>query len=171
VLLRSAARALTSLALCTAGCAVTNEPAPTPALITTGPLPNVGCDYTTVLSKSCAISGCHTTRSLVAGLDLTPDATFRQRVVDVIPTHGDIDCGANGVFMACNPPPPACPPGAKLVDRENPDASWALKKLDGTQTGCGDNMPLPPGDAASTGWGPDAKACLETFFRALAANK
>src|SRR5688572_24806024 len=29
------------------------------APITTGPLPEIGCDYTTTITLSCAIAGCH----------------------------------------------------------------------------------------------------------------
>src|ERR1051325_11263388 len=95
-------------ALGTAGCASATPPSDTgKAPITTGALPDVGCDYTTALKKSCAISGCHLPRTgvpAISGLDLTPDATFRQRVVDVVAGHTDIDCTMNGVYMPCVPP-------------------------------------------------------------------
>ena len=64
--------------------------------------------------------------------------------------------------------PAACPTNTKLLDSANPDASWIFAKLGMTPTGCGDQMPLAPGNAADR-WTAERQACLQTFFRALAA--
>jgi hypothetical protein len=140
------------------------------APITSGPLPEVGCDYTTVITKSCAIAGCHRAVEKAGGLNMAVEPALRNRLVDVTSTHSQIDCDPGVGYMECVPPPAACPAGAKLVDRAVPANSWVLKKLDGGAS-CGDAMPLAPGDDPATGWGPDAKTCLQTFFNALAANK
>ncbi len=148
------------------GCA---SEAPEPAPVDTRPLPDVGCDYVTALGKSCAIVGCHIGRVLASDLDLTPDQGLRARLLNVQAKHGDIDCDTNpDTFTECVPT--TCP-SAKLVNTAVPDASWILKKLAGTQGMCGDHMPLPPGDAGTTGWGPTAQSCVETFSLALAAGK
>jgi hypothetical protein len=57
----------------------------------------------------------------------------------------------------------------KLLDSANPDASWLFAKLGMTPTGCGEQMPMPPGNAADR-WTTERQACLQTFFRALAAG-
>jgi hypothetical protein len=140
------------------------------APITTGPLPDVGCDYTTTITKSCAIAGCHKAVEKAGGLNMTVEPALRDRLVDVASKHSQIDCDPGTAYMECVPPPAACPTGAKLIDRAVPANSWVLKKLDGGAS-CGDAMPLAPGDDAATGWGPASKTCLQTFFNALAANK
>jgi hypothetical protein len=142
------------------------------APITTGPLPNVGCDYQIIISKSCSIAGCHRQLEQAGGLNLAVDDGFRSRLVDVPTKHIQIDCDPGAGYVECVPPPATCPPPgtAKLVNRAAPAESWVLKKLDGGYS-CGDAMPFAPGDSPDTGWGPAAKACLQTFFTALANNQ
>ena len=130
-------------------------------------LPDVGCDYTLALGRSCAIAGCHRPAEIVAGnLDLTPDAGLRSRLVDVPAKHSMIVCDPAKPNDFCVPA--ACPTTAKLLDSANPDSSWIFAKLGMTPTGCGDTMPMPPGNAADR-WTTERQACLQTFFRALAA--
>jgi hypothetical protein len=141
------------------------------------PLPDVGCDYTTIITKSCSSPGCHRVSmiggmTVIAGdLDLTLNDGFRSRVVNVAATHSQIDCDPDPVaYMACATPPATCPTGDKIVNTADPANSWVLKKLDGGAM-CGDGMPLPPGDSVNMGWGPDAKTCMQMFFNALAMGK
>jgi hypothetical protein len=144
------------------------------APITTGPLPDVGCNYTNVITLSCAIAGCHRKLEKSGGLDFGLDDAFRSRFVDVPAQHIQIDCDPTATgYLECVPPPATCPPPgvAKLIDRAAPAESWVLKKLDGGAS-CGDAMPLAPGDdPVKTGWGADAKTCLQNFFLALANNR
>lgn len=129
---------------------------------------SVGCDYVPALSRSCAIAGCHNSRLLVAGLDLTPNPpeNLIARLKDKPAGHADIDCGDGRNFVPCVPA--TCPPPgtALLVDSANPDDSWILRKLNGTHDDCGNQMPMAPGDRdfdAAT------KACVEDLVRAIAA--
>jgi hypothetical protein len=125
-----------------------------------------GADYVTTLNSNCAKSGCHNSRSVVAGLDLTPNADLVMRLKDQPATHGEIDCGSGGVFMECIPTTCPAPGGALLVDSDNPDESWLLRKVNGTHGECGDSMPIPPGDV---GFDDARKACLDKLVRAIAA--
>jgi hypothetical protein len=130
-------------------------------------LPDVGCDYTVALGRSCSIAGCHRPADVIAGnLDLTPDAGLRSRLVDVPAKHSHIICD---VAAQTECVPAACPTSVKLLDSANPDASWLFAKLGMTPTGCGDQMPMAPGNAADR-WTAERQACLQTFFRALAAQ-
>lgn len=129
-------------------------------------LPDVGCDYTMALTRSCAITGCHNSRQIAGDLDLTPDAGFRDRLLNVTATHSQIICDV-ATGMECVPA--ACPTTAKLLDTANPSASWIWAKLGMTPTGCGDQMPLAPGNAADR-WTEQNQACLVTFFTALAGG-
>jgi hypothetical protein len=132
---------------------------------TGAPLPDVGCDYTMAIGRSCAIAGCHTAKDAYGGLNLTVDMGLRSRLVDVPAKHADIICDITKPDEFCRPA--ACPSNAKLLDSANPDASWVFAKLGMTPTGCGDQMPLPPGNAADR-WTAERQECLQKFFRALA---
>jgi hypothetical protein len=57
--------------------------------------------------------------------------------------------------------------GLKLVDPANVNDSSVLKKL--TDSGCGNQMPIDPGDSAAAGWSPDRLACLQDMVRGIAA--
>src|SRR6266511_4211079 len=105
--------------------------------ITMGPLPDVGCDYTTTITKSCAIAGCHRKVEHAGGLNMTVEPDLRARLVDVVATHSQIDCDPGTAYLECVPPPTTCPTGDKLIDRAVPANSWVLKKLDGGAS-CGD---------------------------------
>lgn len=130
-------------------------------------LPDVGCDYTAALGRSCAIAGCHRPAMVIAAnLDLTPDAGLRSRLVDVPAKFSHIICDA-ATQTECVPA--ACPTNVKILDSANPDASWLFAKLGMTPTGCGDQMPMAPGNAPDR-WTADRQACLQTFFRALASG-
>jgi hypothetical protein len=133
---------------------------------------NNGVDHVVMLNQNCARSACHNNRSVVAGLDLTPDAGLVTRLKDVPAGYGEIDCSNGGAFMECVPT--TCPPAgsAKLVDSANPAQSWVLRKSTGAHNECGLPMPVAPGDNPPGG-GPfdDArKACLDQLVRAIAAN-
>lgn len=130
-------------------------------------LPDVGCDYVMALSRSCAISGCHNSRQISGDLDLTADAGLRSRLVDVPAKHSMIVCDPSMLDSFCVPA--ACPTNAKLLDSANPDASWLFAKIGLTPTGCGDQMPMAPGNAADR-WTEANQTCLQTFFRALAGG-
>jgi hypothetical protein len=115
---------------------------------------------------------------MYAGLDMTNPATLREKLVDKVAMHGDIGCNATGTpFRACTAEElvaKGCPPGVMLINSQNLDDSWLLKKLTLTKEqlmGCGDAMPISPGNTVANGW--DAagarKACYIEFFRSLAA--
>jgi hypothetical protein len=129
----------------------------------------VECDWQTALQKSCAISVCHGTRMPFGDLNLTPDGLLVSRVKDVTVTLGDLDCDPSAEYHECVSPPPECTEyvGAKLVDSVYPEASFILAKLRGS--GCGNQMPMPPGDAASAGWNAERRACLESLVQGIAA--
>jgi hypothetical protein len=140
---------------------------------------NPACgDIKIALKDNCSRPGCHSTTDQYAGLDLTDPTTFREQLVDKVAMHGDIGCNAVGMpFRACTPQElvdKGCPPGVMLINSQNLDESWLLKKLTLTKAelmGCGDAMPITPGNQPGEGW--DAagmrKACYIEFFRSLAA--
>jgi hypothetical protein len=132
-------------------------------------LPGISCDWQTALQKSCAISTCHGPVMAYAELLLTVDAGLIARIKDVPATLSDVDCDPGGAFAPCTTPPAECQPyvGAKRVDSRNPDASFILAKLRGS--GCGNQMPLPPGNSPTAGWNDERRFCLEQFVRAVAA--
>jgi hypothetical protein len=136
------------------------------------PLPTLDCDYQTIITKSCAAAACHRATLTQGSLDLTVNDGLRSRIVNVPAAHSTIDCNPDPVaYTECVPPPAACTPGDKYIDTAVPANSWLIKKLD-VQNGCGDQMPMPPGNAASTGWDDVAsRACLVKFFNALAAGQ
>jgi hypothetical protein len=138
--------------------------------------PNVTCDggadYVATLTENCARTGCHNTRTAVAGLDLTPNADLAMRLKNQPAGYAEIDCSMGGPYVECVPA--TCPPpgDALLVDSANPDNSWLLRKLNGTHNACGVVMPVSPGDRPPAPAGPfdDArKACLDKLVRAIAA--
>jgi hypothetical protein len=138
--------------------------------------PNITCDggadYVATLTENCARTGCHNTRSHISNLDLTPDAGLAMRLKNKPAGFAEIDCGAPGPYMECVPA--TCPPPADtlLVNSANPDASWILRKINGTHNDCGVVMPVAPGDRPPAPAGPfdDArKACLDKLVRAIAA--
>lgn len=57
-----------------------------------------------------------------------------------------------------------CPKGDKIIDSANPDASWLLKKIKGTQGACGTVMPSTGALSATD------QACMETFVRCVATG-
>lgn len=154
------------------GCAGEDPADPTPGVVVDNrPLPTLDCDYQTTLTKSCAIASCHRAKDTQGSLDLTVDPGLRGRIINVTAPHSTIDCDPDLVkYLECVPPPAACPKGDKYIDKAVPANSWLIKKLE-PQAGCGDMMPMQPGDGPTTGWGPDAKACLIKFFNALAAGQ
>jgi hypothetical protein len=130
------------------------------------------CDLQVALSKSCARAGCHNTLDRYADLELTNLSAVPAQLIDQPATHGDINCAPPGMpFRECTPAelPAACPPNALLVDSANPEESWILKKLRG-DTGCGDQMPLPPGNSTASGWNDARLACLEDWIYELAGR-
>jgi hypothetical protein len=132
-------------------------------------IPNVTCDWATAVTKSCAISSCHGRLFQYGGLLLTPDSGFTCRVKDKVVTLADVDCDPDPVdYLACTEPPTECQPfvGHKVVDSANPDASFMLTKM---LPGCGNIMPLAPGDSEEVGWNEERRACIESLVRAIAA--
>jgi hypothetical protein len=131
------------------------------------------CDVQVALSKSCARTGCHSALDHYANLDLSNPANAAQ-LVGKMATYGDINCAMPGMpFRACTAAelPAACVPNTPLIapSRADFDSSWVAKKLSGMDTGCGDPMPLPPGDSVSNGWNEARRLCLLDFFRNQAA--
>lgn len=124
-----------------------------------------GCDFSTILPKSCAVLGCHKGSFASAKLDLTPDMGLVGRLKDVTATHADIPC-TGGSATTCIPS--TCPAGVKLVDSANPQNSWIIDKLEGNVSMCGTIMPQP-----GSGYSLDAtgKACLESLVTAIAGLK
>lgn len=131
---------------------------------------DVGCDYVTAVNRSCSRTACHNPRSRISGLDLTPTdaAALIARLKDQPARHREIDCGNGGNFVECVPASCPSPGSALLVDSANPDASWILRKLNGTHDGCGFQMPMAPGDE---GFDAERKACVEELVRAIAATE
>lgn len=128
------------------------------------------CAWEEALTTNCAGSTCHGPLRAHAGLLLVPDSGLITRLKDVPGTFTDIDCNPDPeVETPCETPPTGCTPllGSKIVDSQNPEASLIMKKL--TASGCGNQMPQPPGDEAQYGWGPDRLACLQNLVRAIAA--
>jgi hypothetical protein len=140
---------------------------------------NANCgDLTMALKQNCARSFCHDEAEKYANLDLHDPTTLREQLVDKVAMHGDIGCNAVGTpFRACTPQElvdMGCPPGVMLINSQNLDESWLLKKMTLTTAelmGCGQAMPISPGNQPSNGWDPAGarKACYVEFFRSLAA--
>lgn len=156
----------------TGGTGATGEVAGTGG--TAGAFP-YGCDIDEALLKSCGRTGCHSVAARYADLTLT-DSTVGPSLVDKRATHGDIDCSVPPEsFRACTPAelPATCPPSAFIIDSEDPEASWMLRKLDPSfvPDSCGAPMPAPPGNSASQGWSEDRRACIENWIRSLAGTR
>lgn len=126
-----------------------------------GIMPDVTCDYTTALLKTCAISSCHKQGSVApaAGLSLVPDAGLISRIKDVPATHGDIYCPE--LNDTCPERPPGCPVGDKLIDSAFPEQSWMYRKISGPPD-CGEQMPAGVNITA------DQKACILTLIFTIA---
>jgi len=103
----------------------------------------------------CALSGCHSGRVPAADLDLASSRVL-DRLLDQPSTHLDID--PDGI-------PPECPTGDLLVDTQNPEESWMLKKLRDEQGECGDPMPAIP-----TGFDDEELSCLESWILSLQSD-
>jgi hypothetical protein len=118
-------------------------------------------NYATILTQDCTTVGCHRPPATAASqLILVPDAGLVSRLKDVPAKHMDIYCpDLNDV---CPTVPAACDMTALLVNSAQPDKSWILQKLRGTQNGCGDQMPSPAYDMAK-------EQCLEKMVNAIAA--
>jgi hypothetical protein len=124
------------------------------------PLPTVdGCDIPAVLSRNCALSGCHKAGAIKpqAGLLLVGDTTLVSRLKDTPSTHADIYCGS----MPCPEIPAECPKDDKLVDSADYTKSWMLIKMNDAME-CGDLMP------PSVTFTPEDKLCLENLVKAIA---
>ncbi len=128
----------------------------------------VGCDFVSVLGDgtaanrgACSIQGCHFSHLPTSSLDLTANSGLVGRVKDVPAVHGDINSSTDpAMFTACVPA--GCPDDALLVNSADPDSSWILAKINGTQGDCGDVMP----DGV---FSDDQKACVDKLVRAIAA--
>lgn len=130
----------------------------------------LSCDITVAMKENC-LTGCHTAAVHYANLDFSNVAIVAMQMVDKPALHIDLGCNAVGAqFRQCTPEELTalgCPPGALLIDSKDFEQSWVVKKLDGEQLGCGDAMPLPPGNAVSRHWDAARKTCLLEFFRSL----
>jgi hypothetical protein len=133
-------------------------------------IPGVMCDWQTAINKSCATSTCHGKGAAWGGLALDIDAGFVARLKDVPATlHDVVDCDPDPVVFGCEEVQPGCTAfaSAKLIDSQNPEASFLLTKMG--DSGCGNEMPLAPGNAASVGWDAYRRACLESLWQGIAA--
>lgn len=91
-----------------------------------------GC-ITTLFAHQTKCQLCHSPRfATLAGLNLEPPG-FTARMKGVVAQHND--------FTDPTYVPTACLTGDKLIDVDNPNESWLLKKVDGRHVGCGDPMP------------------------------
>jgi hypothetical protein len=133
------------------------------------------CDVAYALANtskgSCGISGCHNATFHYADLTLVDPAALATALVDVPAMHGDINCAEAGQpFRECMPSelPAGCPQGALLIDSQNFEASWLVRKLDPNfvDGSCGNKMPAAPGNAADR-WTAERQQCLMDFFRSL----
>ncbi len=136
----------------------------------TGAVAAVTCNYKPILEAHCASAGCHSPADSEYGPSLHPDDDLVLRLKDKPASHGGINCAPEGEpYEPCVPA--ACEIAAGdaplLIDSANPDASWLLRKLRGLADGCGENMPMPPGD---DDFSEARRACLEEFFLAVAAE-
>jgi hypothetical protein len=132
-------------------------------------IPGVVCDWQTAINKSCATSSCHGKGAAWGGLALDIDAGFVARLKDVPATlHDVVDCDPDATVFGCDVVQPGCTAfvGAKLVDSQNPEASFLLTKM--RDSGCGNEMPLSPGNSASLGWDANRRACLESLWQGIA---
>jgi hypothetical protein len=131
-------------------------------------IPGVDCPWREALTKSCAGSSCHGVMMAYAELLLVPDSGLFDRIKDVPVTLRDVDCGSGGAFVPCTTPPASCMSfvGKKLVDSAAPDQSFMLTKL--TLSGCGNQMPIAPGNSPSAGWSEDRLLCLQQMIRGIA---
>ncbi len=133
-----------------------------------------GCLVKEALTKSCARTGCHSSVDHWGGLDFTDPFKVAAQVVDQPAMHGDINCAQPGEpFRPCTLEElePLCAGSAAtstlLIDSANFENSWVLRKLNGEQGTCGEQMPIPPGNSVSNGWNDARKACLERYFRVI----
>jgi hypothetical protein len=135
--------------------------------------PTIACDVTEALTSSCGRPGCHNATFRYADLVLVDASTAPAALVDVPALHGDINCAAAGQpFRECTPAELAsfCPTGVLLIDSQNPEESWMLKKLRGEQSACGAEMPQAPGNSLGNGWSEERRQCLEAWIYWLAAG-
>jgi hypothetical protein len=129
------------------------------------------------LTAYCATSGCHGGSVKAGGLDLRPNSGLISRIVEVPALHRTY-CGFTepcdsdaGTCDNCV----ACPKNDKLIDAQNVDESWILRKMEPfmppmTSTAnmmCGDVMPTFNG-GNSRAYTSDDKLCLTRFFRKIA---
>ena len=159
-----------------------------------GGLPGTGgsggtplCDYAPILRRACSTGVCHTqlaTGDPTAGLDLTPDAGLRERLVNVPATHRQIQC-YEPQPVYCEPTDPrcsscaSCPTDALLISTENPNASWLLLKLrahtgdpaNPFDMGCGTAMPQRPNPPEGFSYSNADKICLEQMVLAFATGQ
>jgi hypothetical protein len=85
---------------------------------------------TSLFALSCSGAGCHSGSTPAGGLDLFSPGVA-SRLVGVDATFAGVVMGA---AVTCTP--------AKLIDTQNPAASWLELKLQGQQGTCGLAMPL-----------------------------
>lgn len=107
------------------------------------------CDsacMTAVLQSSCLT--CHTKSALLGDLDLESPGLVG-RLKDQPAKHTGLDN------------PQGCPTGDKLIDSQNPTASWLLKKVAKQQGSCG--TPMPPQTAS-----PAEITCVDEYVKCVA---
>jgi hypothetical protein len=112
----------------------------------------VACVKTVFQESNSGCKICHATAAPLGELDLRDGYTKRLR--DVPAKHAGVDPPAA---------PGDCPTGDKLIDTANPNASWLLTKIHGTQKTCGLQMPsspLPPADMK----------CIEDYVACVAGK-
>jgi hypothetical protein len=132
---------------------------------------SISCDIAVAMKANCDKSGCHNMRDHFAALDFSNLAAIPALLVDKPAAHGDIGCNPPGtLFRACDAAELValgCPPDALLIDSQNFDASWVVKKLKGEHGTCGDAMPASLGASPGSGWNDARRACFLEYFRSL----
>lgn len=118
-----------------AGVQMTNDPNAAPACLTTA------------FGKLCTTVGCHDTMSTTLNLQTNDVAS---RLVNVPAKHALVDASK-------------CP-SAKYVDTANPESSWLVIKLNGSQGDCGVKMP-----EIGT-WTSDDNTCLTNWIQSLSTG-
>jgi hypothetical protein len=128
---------------------------------------------TDALTSNCGRPGCHSVALQWADLTLLDPGTIADQMVGMVATHGDIDCAAPGeLYRECTPAELSanCPSDALLIDPVDFDQSWVVRKMTPGFSGCGAEMPAPPGNSAASHWSEERRQCLLEFFRSLAAS-
>jgi hypothetical protein len=122
------------------------------------------CAYQQIITSQCARAGCHNTVFTASDMDLQA-AGYEQRLINQPAKYTDITCPDPGGGLPVPCVPADCTSGALLINTANPAESFMLKKLLGTQLGCGKQMPIAPGTVTEA-----ERACLVEWVHYLAGG-